>query len=178
MRAPGIKRRFERHAHGLDAEFRRELDQQIDDHRMLVEMMMAVHVIEREISGAESLQLRAHLGLRLPPRARQKKQFHAGAHRITPEAPVGSDQIRQLFRRQRRTAVDQHQMQPHGERRQPARARHGVIRRRRGDHEAGRGQDAAAVRRLHRLVHRRGQAKVIGGDDEGFHASFRHGFIE
>jgi hypothetical protein len=72
------------------------------------------------------------------------------------------------LRRQRRPALDQHEVQPDAEVRQPPRPLDRVGGRGRGCHEARGRQNAVAVRRLDGFVDLGGEAEVVGGDDQAF----------
>ena len=72
---------------------------------------------------------------------------------------------------QHRGAFDHHEMQPDAQVRQARAAAHGIGRGGAGYHEAGSLQDAGTVCALDRLVHRRGQAEVVGSEGDALHGA-------
>ena len=101
----------------------------------------------------------------------QEKHRRPGERHVLVEATRGVDETANLLRRQDRGAVDQHEVQPDPESRQPLGPRDGVGRSRRADHQAGGSQDAVTVRDLDRLVDRDVVAEVVGRDDKALQAA-------
>ena len=115
---------------------------------------------------AKRLELRADLARELTPNSRQKEKPKAGARHVSVEPAVAPHEAADFGARQSRRAVDQDQMQADPQVRQPARARHGVGRRRGRDHQAGGRQNAVPVRLLDGLVDGGVEAEIVGADDQ------------
>ena len=158
------------HADRRDAKLAREPHEDRLHRRMQVEMMVAIDVVEVEPGPTERGKLCADLGLRLRLRTAAEVDASAHAHGIARKASIGTNQIRDLLGRQRRPAVDQHEVQPDGETRQAPCALDRIRRGGRRHHQARGCQDAVEMAELDRLVHGNGQPKIIGGDDQ----SLRH----
>ena len=137
--------------------------------RMQMEMAVGIDVIERKAGLLEGLELGAQFGLDLSAGAGQEEAAHSGLEEIGVKTAIGPDQRRQFARRQQRPAVDQHQMQPDPQFRQPPGALDGVGGGLGPHHQAGGGEDAIAGGPFHRLVNGEAEAEVIGGHDQSFH---------
>ena len=155
-----------RQAHRLHAEVLADAQDQSEDARVDVEMLVRVDVIERQARGLEGAELGPDLALELRACARQQEVAHAVEEQPVAKAAVRVHQRRNVCRRQQRRAIGQHQVQPHAQPRQLARAPHRVRGGRGAHHEACRLQGTGAARVLDRLVHGLVQAEIIGGQNQ------------
>ena len=136
-------------------------------------MLVRVDVVERQAGRGERGELRRHLGAKLATGGGAREDRNAGARHVAAEAAGRIDQQRHLLRRQRRAALDQHEVEPDAERRHGPRPRDRVGGGVAGDHQAGSGEDAVPVRLLDRVVDRDRGSEVVGGDDEAMHRDQR-----
>ena len=82
---------------------------------MEVEVLVGIHVIERQPGVGERLELGADLRLELTAHGRQREEAHAVAHHVVAEAALSVDKRRDAALRQHRPSVRQHKMQTDGE---------------------------------------------------------------
>ena len=160
--------RLQRRPNGRRAEFPRQLDNHRQNRGMQVKMFMRSDVIQRETGGAKGLELGADLRSHLLAHMRQKKYGGPGERHIRTKAPAPIEEIRHSRGRQNGLRVDQRQMQPDREPRQPARQFDRCRGRRRSDHQARRGEDAFHMRALNGAVDFIGEPEIIGRDDKIF----------
>src|SRR5579872_2682930 len=136
---------------------------------MDMHVVLGVDVIERQSRGAKGFELGANLRFQLRPNARVKEEPHAGAYEILRERSVTIHEIGNVPRRENRTTVDDDHVQADAKRWHGASSRHGIVRRRGADHEAGGAEDSFAVSALDRLVDGARKAEVVSGDDDLSH---------
>src|SRR3974390_876552 len=166
-RPPRRERTLAGKPHGPDAVFGRERDQGAEQPWMLMEMLMAVHMIGRKAGLAKELELRPDLGQRLAPYVGKKGDLRPGLDDVATEpASVFVDEIREFLLAQRRGRVQERNMESDTELGHATRAGDrvggGIAR----HHQARRGEHAAAMGFLDGLVDRDRHAEVIAGDDE------------
>jgi hypothetical protein len=133
-----------------------------------MKVMMRVDVIEREAGVLERLELGADLGGDLAARAGVAKDANAGADHISRESAIAADEVGNSLRRQHGNAIDQHEMKPDT---QIGHAPGACYRVRRGlacDHQAGGGQNAAAMPCFDSLVDAGFETEIIRCDDKPF----------
>lgn len=75
---------------------------------MHVHVILRVHVIEEQPSFRERFELRTDLELQLSARSRIEEIVNACTKQIGFKLTVTIDEIRNVARRQRRRAIDQH----------------------------------------------------------------------
>ncbi len=127
---------------------------------------MRVDVVERQPGGAVSLELRGDFLRDLPPQRRAYGDLGAVAGEIVAQSAAAVDQAGDLRALRQRIAVDQDHMQPDAQARQPPRARDGIGRGRRADHQARGTQHAVSVRRLDSGVDLFAQAEIVRRYDQ------------
>ena len=132
------------------------------DDRMQMEMLVGVDVVERQPGRAKRLELRFDLGCELPPDARAEAMSSPTRAMSARNRPCASTRSGTLSRRQRRPALDQHEMQPDAQARQPPRPRDRVGRGGRRRHQARGRQNAVAMRLLDGLVDLGREAEIVG----------------
>jgi hypothetical protein len=131
-----------------------------------MKMLVRIDMVERQSARAIGFELGLDFRGDLPPHRCTQKDVHRESDHVAAEVPAPVDEVRQLLRRQRRPALDQHEMQADVQSRQSPRAGDGVLRRGTGDHQAGSGEDAALMRDFDRFIHLAGKAEVVGRDDD------------
>ena len=119
---------------------------------------------------AKRLELRGDFGRNLGSRLaahgdNRPERRHIGAKRA-----VGVDQMAKPRCRQYRPAFHQHHMQADTQCRHAPRARNGIRCRRRRDHQAGSGENTAAVRRFDGFVDFARRAEIVRRDDQSLQA--------
>jgi hypothetical protein len=77
-----------------------------------VHVILRVHVVEHESAGGEGFELRADLVFQLTAHAWAKKEVDARANEIGRELSAAVDEIRHALGREKRTTVDEYDMQP------------------------------------------------------------------
>ena len=165
---------LDRRAHRPQTVPRANGGDQPGDRRVQVEMLVRIDMVETQPGRVKCRELRLDLGRELAAGRRQEEHRRSGERHVIAKSTVCVDQAGHLPGGQNWRAIDQRQVQPDAERRQPPRTGNRVGDRRAADHQAGRGQDAVAMRDLDRFVDRDVVAEVVGGDDERLQtASFR-----
>ena len=134
--------------------------------RMHVEVLVGVHVIQRQARAAKSLELRCDLGGKLAPYRGAKVYVQGSLGHAASETPRGIDQIGQVVRLKHRMPVNQHNVQPHAQRGHAACPHHRISGSGRPDHEARGGDNAGPVGDLHRLVDFVRASEIVCGDDQ------------
>lgn len=132
---------------------------------MKMEMMVPVDVIEGQARAPEGFELGLDFGIHLRPRLRTKKDFGTFTEQVAREQAVGFKQVRNIFDRRKRLAVDKNQMKTDTEFRHAAGAVHGIFRGGRADHQARGSKDSTSVRFFNRFIDGNGKAEIIGRDD-------------
>ena len=140
------------------------------DQRMDMEVLVGVHVIERQAGCAESLELRGDLGGELAARACLEGEVEAETLHVAPHQPLPVGEVGKRLGRQGRPRLDQDEMQPDPQRGDPARSFDGIGGTGRGDHQAGGGEDTVAMGLLDGLVDLAAEAEIVGGDDQSLQA--------
>ena len=134
--------------------------------RMKVEVLVSVDVVESKprclIGPKLRFDLRPDLRLNRWPRAHLKTE----PREVRAQMPGCVNEIGQSFGRQRRPAVDEHQMQTDAQTGETARARDCVRRGSGGDHQACRREDALFMRQFHGGIDLGRKPKIVGRDDE------------
>ncbi len=133
---------------------------------MLVEVPMAVNMVERQARRSKEFELGAHLGAGLGPDPGHEGDACAGRHGPTAQVTVVANQVGNVGDGRGRGRVEQRQMQPDTKVRHTFGPRHSVGGGRACDHQAGAGEHALAMPLLHRLVDLEREAEVVGGDDK------------
>src|SRR5262249_31254014 len=103
---------FDRHADPTHAEAPADVEYQFPDHRMEMEVVVRVDVIEREPGRLERHKLRFDLRGNLAAYSGSQGDIDACFAEVAAQLPVAADEIRDALRRQKRGPVDQHEMQP------------------------------------------------------------------
>jgi len=134
--------------------------------RMKVEVLVSVDVVQSKprclIGPKLRFDLRPDLRLNRWPRAHLKPE----PREVRAQMPGCVNEIGQSFGRQRRPAVDEHQMQTDAQTGETARARDCVRRGSGGDHQACRREDALFMRQFHGGIDLGRKPKIVGRDDE------------
>jgi hypothetical protein len=136
-----------------------------------MKVLVRIDVIEWQAGRGEGCELRLDLRCELPPRLGPRENLktkprHAGAK------PAGAvDQIWHLLSRQRRPAIDQHDMEPDPQPRQAARSLNRIRRRGARDHHTCCCQDTVAMRNFDGLVDLRRQPEIVSRDDEALQSA-------
>ena len=142
---------------------------------MQVEVKMAVDVVQGETRGPEFFELGPDFALQLRAEAWPKKVAEARDNRVVAEVSCGIDQTWDFTGRQGRCGANQTEVQADAKARILSGQFDGFIGLRAVDHQAGRGEDAFAVRVDDGVVDGTGASEVVGVDDEpaqGTHAEF------
>jgi len=132
---------------------------------MQMKVFVDVDMIEHESRVQEHMELRSDLRLKLPPDAPQRKQAYAFEKHFLVHAAIDVCDPGHKLLRQHCATIDQHEMQPDTQTRQPLCADHGVCKSRRADHQACRGQYTCDACPFDSLVDRFVAPKIIGGND-------------
>ena len=111
-------------------------------------------------------RIQTHGVIELPARVGSDEDVDARPHQIASQSPLAVDEIRDVFGRQHRPSVDEHQVQPNTKRRQTTRTCQRVVDSSAAHHQACRGEDARCVRELDAFVDLRRQAEIVGRDDQ------------
>ena len=119
---------------------------------MQVEVLMGVDVIERQSGRGKGVELRLDLRRELPPHRAVRDDIETEPRHIRAKPAGAVDQIGQPLRRQCRRTLDQHDMEPDAEARQPPCPLDRIRSRRARDHQDRRRKDAVAVRDLDGLI--------------------------
>ena len=159
-------RRLDRHPQSAQAVTPADRDDLAGDRRVKVKMLVGIDVIEREPGRPICFELRLDFRRDLSADRRAREYIEPETDHVAAEPPRLVDEIRQTLRRQDRSALHQHQMQPDAQLRKPTRPRDRVLRRGAADHEAGSRQDAALMRSFDRFVDFACKPKIVGGDDD------------
>ena len=136
-------------------------------------MLVRVAMIQCEARVMKSHELRIYFGSKLGAYIRIEEHRSAAANHIGTKVTRSIDQVRNRGNRKQGPSVDQHEMQPHPQRRHPVRPRDGICRRRAADHQARRGKNAAKMRGLDSIIDFACSAKIVSGDDKLFQAASR-----
>src|SRR4051812_5399778 len=103
--------RFAGESQMLDAEISGALNHDAKQRRMRMQMMVAVHVIERQSGRAEFFKLRQHFSAELFAQFSFEEILEADAHRTVVEFPVFIHQPRNFLARQSGVALQEGEMQ-------------------------------------------------------------------
>ncbi len=144
-------------------------DHQAGDGRVQMEVLVGIDVVERQAGAREGVELRLDLGRELALNARPEEHVGAAQRHVGAEQPVPADEIGHSRGRQHRRGLDEGEMQPDAQARQPLGAGDGVGTGRRSHHQARGGEDALRMGQLDRLVDLASEAEIVGGDDEVLH---------
>ena len=133
---------------------------------MDVEMLVRVHMIERETSRCERLELRSDFRskLRADTAAQsdsKPKRRHVGAQRA-----CVIDEIRYKVRPKQRSAFDKHEMQTDSKIGQAPGTSYRVMQRRAPDHQACCSENAPGVSDLDGFVHFECRTEIVCRDDD------------
>ena len=142
------------------------LDQHAADCGVEVHVLVRVGVVQAQAGGGEGCVLGGDLGPQLAADARVEEVAHAQSRLVGWELAVRADQAGDLGRRQDGGTFNHDQMQAHVKVRQALGYGHCFGCRGAGDHQAGGGQNAVAVRPLDRFVDRWREAEIVGADDD------------
>jgi hypothetical protein len=123
-------------------------------------------MVEMQAGRAKCLELRADFRRELTANPRQSKKSNAGAAHIRIETAVPPHQTGDFGARERRTPIDEHQMQADPQIRQATGARHGVSRGGRADHQARGRQNAVPVRFFDGFVDGGIEPEIVRADDQ------------
>ncbi len=96
-----------------------DVDQCLGNRRMDVKVLVRIDVIERQTGCFKSVELRCDFGSKLAPHPRAKEDRGAQPRHVATKASLGIDQPRHLLGWQRRSAIDEHEVQTDAKRRQP-----------------------------------------------------------
>jgi hypothetical protein len=128
-------------------------------------MFVGVDMVEHETGRAKGLELGADFTGELAPDGGSQRHLQRGAAEIAIEGAVGADETLSRLGCER-LSVDEHEMQPDGETRQPPRPGHGVGRGGRSDHQTCRRQNAATMRFFDGVVDGGVETEIIRADDQ------------
>ena len=166
LEVPQYAQRLARATHERDGMARRLPHDFAGNDGVQLEVPVRIDVVERQAGRPEGGELRRNLARGLPPGGRAEEYARALLRRAGTEAAVGADEVCHHRRRERRCPLEQVDVQPNAQAGETARALHGVGRGGPRNHQAGRRQDARAVRVLDRLVHFVREAEIVGGNDQ------------
>jgi hypothetical protein len=122
-------------------------------------------MVEHETGRAEGFELGADFTGELASDGGAQCHLQRGAAEIAIEGAVGADEALPRLGR-KRLPVDEHEMQPHGEARQPPRPGYGIGRGRRPDHQARRRQNAATMRFFDGCIDGGVETEIVRTDDQ------------
>jgi len=140
--------------------------QQTQNRRVEMHVEMPVDMVEDKAGLSESGELGGDFLPQNLAEAVFEEIQQSGANRVMCERLLRADQARGLLRCECGPAADKGQMQAHTQTRVRLGEPGGLGARRFVDHEAGRGQNALAVRPDHRLVDGVGTPEIIGIHDQ------------
>ena len=133
---------------------------------MQVHVFVRVGVVEGEAGRRESRELRADFRGELRPDARAEEVIQPQPDLVGGKPASVIDEIRNARSRQHGRTLDDHEMQADAQGWQRAGAAHRILSGRPRHHQARGGQHALAMRALHPLVDRLGEAEIVGGQDD------------
>jgi len=107
--------RFLRYPYRADAELAPDLENQSQQGRVYVKMLMRIDVIELEAGCAECLKLGTDLGRDLTAYPRGRERPNSVRHHRSREPATFVDQVRDFAVRQHRPAVSEHYMKPNAQ---------------------------------------------------------------
>ena len=164
--AGGARRR---HADERDPVLARQAEDDGEEPRQGVEVLVGVEVDHRQPRRQQALDLPAQLALDLLA-ADPAAQVAADERRPTrQQRAVPAEEARHLARRRQRALPDQRQVRPDVELRPRPQALHGVVEGAPVGGDAHRGHDAVLVGVQRAAVERGMEPDVVGGDDEAPH---------
>jgi len=131
-----------------------------------MEVLVSIDVVESKPGCLIGAELRFDLPPQLSPSRWPRTYVEPKPREVRAQTPGCVNEIGQSFRRQRRCAIDEYQMQPDAQTGKTARACYSVRRRRGGNHQARSRQDPVFMRQLHAGVDFGCEPKIIGRDDE------------
>jgi len=131
-----------------------------------VNVLVGVHVVERQTGRAERRKLRSNFARELPANAPKHKKSEAGAGHVPIKLAIFADELRDLCLGEHGMPVCQVQMQTDTKLRQTMCAGHRIGRRLAPDHQARGRQDPVPMRFFDGLVDARVQAEIVRTDDE------------
>jgi hypothetical protein len=131
-----------------------------------VEMQMAVHLVEGEAGGVKSFELGGDFGAELFAEVAVREITEPSAGGVGTEISFGINEARNAVVGQGGAAAKQGQVQADTESRILTGQFHGFSARRFVDHEAGGGEDAAAVGLDDRLINARRTPEIIGVNNQ------------
>ena len=143
-----------------------DLQHQASDGGVQVEMLVGVHMVQRQSGGGEGRELGLDLRGELATHRRAEEEIHPGPDHVLAEEALAIDEVRHPLRRQHWPALDQDQMEPDAQARQTSSPGDGIARPGLARHQACRRQNAVPVGLLDGLVDLARQPEVIGRDDE------------
>jgi hypothetical protein len=132
-------RRFPRDAQGAHSVAGPDCEDLSCNGRVEVKMMVGVDVVERQAGRLERRELCLDLGRKLPPDPGTKEDIPPHPEHVGAQPSLLIDKVRYAVRRHKRPTVDENEMKPDPQRRQAARARHGIFERPTTHHQACRG---------------------------------------
>jgi hypothetical protein len=158
--------RVEGQANTLDTELLSILHQEIKNHRVQVQVQVAVDVVEFESRSPESLKLGMHFATQLLAQTALKEISKTSAGGIVRKLPVGIDQARYFGCWQGGMTAEEGQVQPDAEAgvlpcQVDSLGTGGFV-----YHEAGGGQDAFSMSADDGPVNGGRSPKIVGVDDE------------
>jgi hypothetical protein len=157
---------FERQAHCAQAKLTADGKHQGQHGRVQVEVLVGVHVIERQTARGKGLELRTDFIGQLAPHARQKKEAGAVTRHALAETAIRIDQVGNCRARQHGLAVGQHQVQPDPQAGTAVRGGDGFGGGRGCHHQAGGIENAIMKGALDCGIDAGMQAEIVGGNDQ------------
>jgi len=166
--APKNFSRLRGDAHGSHTVVAADLDDQGGDCRVQLHVLVGIHMIERQTSRPERVELSPDLFPELLAHLRQKEKPDTSAPQVPIELVGPAEEAAHLRRRQHRTPVDQHQMQADMQFGQSPRARNRIGGGGGAYHQARGRQDPVAMRLFDGLIDGRVEPEIVGADDQPF----------
>lgn len=135
---------------------------------MEMEMLMRIHMIERQATLLKPLELRSDFDLKLAPDAGTEEEFEPGSNHIIRKPPLGIDEIRNGSNRRHRCPLRQNDVQTDTQIGQAPGTRNGIVRSIFPYHKAGTRQNASLMGRFNRFIHGLIESEIIGRDNDPF----------
>ena len=141
------------------------------DQRMQVKVLVSIDVVECKAGCMVGAKLRFDLRQQLRANRRPHTYVEPEPRHVRAQTPGCVDEIGQLFRRQRRRALDQDNVQADAQHRKAARKLNRVRSRGTGDHQACRREDSVLMRQLDGSVDFGREPEIVSRDDKVFQSA-------